>query len=180
MGKLKNLYAFVGRSGIGKTTIVEALSKRDGWVQAESYTDRPKRKPNETGHIFISPQEFNDLTELLLPTTFNGCRYAMTKYILNDADLIVVDPKGVTDVKSDYKGKKVIVIGLHCDVRVLEKRMYQRGDSSGQVKGRLEHDDVVFKDMDNLCDVIVNNNGDFDVTIHLIESIIKFYEGLED
>lgn len=178
MGKLKNLYAFVGRSGIGKTTIVETLGKRYDWVQAESYTDRPKRKPDESGHIFISPQEFNNLKGLLLPTTFNGCRYAMTCEILNNSDLIVVDPKGVMDVKSDYLDKKVVVIGLHCDVRVLEKRMYHRGDSSGQVKARLEHDDVVFKDMDNLCDVIVNNNGDFDTTISLIESIIRFYESL--
>ena len=178
MGKLKHLYAFVGRSGIGKTTIVETLGKTYEWKQAESYTDRPKRKPNESGHIFITPEEFNNLKGLLLPTTFNGCRYAMTKEILDNADLIVVDPKGVMDVKTDYTDRKIIVIGLHCDVRILEKRMYNRGDSSGQVKSRLEHDDVVFKDMDNLCDVIVNNDGDFNVTIRLIEAIIRFYESM--
>lgn len=176
MGKLKNLYAFVGRSGIGKTSIVEHLHQCNGWIQAESYTDRPKRKPDETGHIFITPQEFNGLKGLLLPTNFNGCRYAMTHAIIDDSDMIVVDPKGVVDVKTDYTERKVVVIGLHCKVSTLEKRMYKRGDSSGQVKSRLEHDDKVFKDMDDLCDVIVSNDGDFNDTIGLIESIINFYE----
>ena len=54
-------FIIVGESGSGKTTIVNELEKRYGLTSVQSYTTRPKRYPDETGHTFVSEQEFFQL-----------------------------------------------------------------------------------------------------------------------
>ena len=58
MQKTKGIYLIVGKSGSGKTTLVEAL-KKYGYTSIESYTTRPKRFEGETGHTFITEEEFD-------------------------------------------------------------------------------------------------------------------------
>ena len=58
MQKTKGIYLIVGKSGSGKTTLVNELRKY-GYTSVESYTTRPKRFKNETGHTFITEEEFD-------------------------------------------------------------------------------------------------------------------------
>lgn len=55
------IIAVVGQSGTGKTTLVDMIEERMGIPQVQSYTERPKRSPDEKGHTFLSKEEFSDL-----------------------------------------------------------------------------------------------------------------------
>ena len=53
----------MGRSGVGKTTLVEALCEREGYKQIYSYTTREPRTPDEKGHIFIPRASYKNLDD---------------------------------------------------------------------------------------------------------------------
>ena len=52
------IICIVGESGSGKTTIAEYIEREHGIKMMESYTDRPMRYPGETGHTFVTKEEF--------------------------------------------------------------------------------------------------------------------------
>ena len=47
----------VGRTSSGKDSLQDLLVKNYGWSFVKSMTTRPKRHPDEHGHIFISKEE---------------------------------------------------------------------------------------------------------------------------
>ena len=67
---MKNIFLIVGASGSGKTTIVEQLEQRYGLTSIQSYTTRAARYVGEKGHIFVSDEEFDKLTDLIAYTEF--------------------------------------------------------------------------------------------------------------
>ena len=170
---MKNLYVFVGKSGSGKSFVVNHLQKTKGWVLAESYTDRPKRHPDETGHQFISPEEFDVLEETLLFTNFSGSRYAMTKELIDNSDCMILDTYGVKEIKENYFAqRKIIVIGIICDEQTLIEHMKKRGDTDENINKRITHDRNVFPpdEMRKICDVLIYNNKDENQLITEIEN----------
>ena len=58
---LKNLYLICGKSGSGKTWIVDKLHNEYNYKVLKSYTTRPKRHPSDNDHIYFSEKP------LLLP-----------------------------------------------------------------------------------------------------------------
>ena len=86
---MRNIYLFVGPSGVGKTTIVEKLSRDYGFSVVSSYTDRPMRYDGETGHVFLTKEEFDALPELCAYTEFNGHRYGVTSDMVDNLPQIV-------------------------------------------------------------------------------------------
>ena len=70
----KSLFLFVGRSASGKTTVANML-ERDGYNQIQSYTTRPPRYQDETGHTFISNKEYDKLDNIVASTLYNGYHY---------------------------------------------------------------------------------------------------------
>lgn len=157
----KNLYLFVGRSATGKTTIVNEVCRKMGLAAVSSYTDRPERYEGETGHIFLSPAEFDALPEKLTYVRFAGHRYCTTKAILDESDCFVIEPKGLHELKKTYDSRPIVVIGIYAPMRTIIDRMRRRGDSEQDIKIRLDHDEITFGMMDELCDVVfVNKNKD--------------------
>jgi guanylate kinase len=137
----------VGPSGSGKTTIAEILNLRNGWTQIESYTTRLSRFPGEKGHTFITDKEFDDLTDLVAYTEYNGNRYGCTAQQIDDNDIYVVDIPGVETLLKNYHGNKEMVaffLDVHQDIRRI--RMTQRGDWIYDVETRLVHDEDNFAD----------------------------------
>lgn len=154
----KNLYALVGRSGTGKSAVMTWLCNEFGFIPVESYTDRPRRFTGERGHRFVTKAEFDSLSPLLLPTTFAGARYGVTEQLLDKSSVLILDPKGIFDLRRHYAGHRPLkVIGIHASFNDLEARMLARGDDRQSVFTRLEHDETVFGMMDDLCDIIVVN-----------------------
>lgn len=140
----KPLFLIVGRSGSGKTTIVEFLEKYKGLKSVQSYTTRPKRSENEYGHIFISDATFDTLENIMGYAEYSGHRYCATKEQLDEADLYVVDPTGVEALLQKYEtNRQIYIIYLNTSVPKLIDNMITRGDSSKKIVDRL-HDDFEY------------------------------------
>jgi guanylate kinase len=150
----------VGESGSGKTTIVEELQKQYNLKTIQSYTTREKRSQNETGHIFVTDEEFDKLKDICGFTNFNGSRYCATSEQVDSADLYVIDVWGVDYFKEHYKGNKIPrVVYISTTPQMRESRMLKRGDKKQQVLQRLEHDKIAFQGVEKLADLIVVNDN---------------------
>ena len=129
---MKNIYLIIAPSGAGKTAITNILEENYGLKSIQSYTTRPPRYEGETGHTFITNEEFDKLTDILAYTEFCGNRYCATAEQVNENDLYVIDPKGVEYLKSHYSGTKTVkVIFINSEVSARYERMVARAKSGG-------------------------------------------------
>lgn len=178
----KPLFLLVGPSGSGKSTIEKELCKRMGLRSIESYTDRPRRTPDETGHIFVSTNEFNALGTIVTHTVFAGYQYGTTKACLDEADIFVVDPNGVREVADLYvdEDREIIIIGIDAPYSSRRQRMEKRGDSYDCVIHRLLHDHSKFEDMCLYCDIVVYNI-ELEKAVDTIERYMcSFFDGRQE
>lgn len=137
------LFLLVGPSGSGKTTVAEELAKSYGYPTVQSFTTRPRRYENETGHVFISESEFDELENIVAYTTYNGFRYCTTKDQLDLVSTYVVDLPGVETLLKNYKTDRPIV-AFYFDSTVTTRinRMIDRHDSDTAIVGRLHNDEA--------------------------------------
>jgi guanylate kinase len=159
------LFLFVGQSASGKTTVANMLSKKYGLKQVESYTTRKPRFDGETGHIFISEDEFNNLGELAAYTYYNNNHYGTTLEQLNECDIYVVDVPGVETLLKKLKNDDRQICIFYFDTSVYNRilRMLDRHDSDIMIISRLLEDEKFdwFKKLDELVwhyDHIVGKN----------------------
>lgn len=138
----KPLYLFVGKSASGKTTIANLLEKEYGCKQVQSYTTRRPRYEGETGHIFITEEEFNTLGELAAYTFYNGKKYGTTVQQVDTCNIYVIDVPGVETLLQKYNTDRTIYI-IYFDVGVYTRinRMLQRGDDTNAIVARLLQDE---------------------------------------
>lgn len=142
----------VGASGSGKSTIANQLANEKGWRVLQSYTTRPKRHPNETGHIFVKEEDFFQHKDRLCAyTEFDGYKYWATEKQINDSDIYIIDPAGVERLtqwkkrNAEASKKKFLIIKLSVSESIRKARMLERGDSESSIKRRLAHDKGIFK-----------------------------------
>ena len=151
------IFCIVGKSGSGKTTIANKLFDKYGYTQIASYTTRPPRSDNDTDHTYISSKEYDELTDMVAFTTFDGFRYCVTKEQVDKANLYIVDPFGLEQLKQLYDGKKhIISIYIDVPMDICLDRMRRRNDSEDKVWERLRHDDGAFKGALGKCDYVIN------------------------
>lgn len=135
----------VGRSGSGKTTIANYLRDSHGWKVLDSYTTRPRRTPDETGHTFITDAEFDKLTDIVAYANFDHHRYCATADQIDSCDVYVVDLAGVQTLLERYHGQSIIMpVYVDTSRWLCASRMRKRGDSLEQVTQRLLHDEDAF------------------------------------
>lgn len=187
---MKNCYLIVGCSGSGKTTIAESLGNKYGLKSIQSYTTRPKRYENETGHIFISDEEYDKLTDIVACTDFSGFRYCATAEQINENDLYIIDPAGVESLKVFYSGnKKFKIIYISSDLTTRYERMRFRSQKSGKMYlesvdetlNRIVHDSAKFykyEHNETPIDLIVNNGWNDNIA-HITEQIYSFIQECE-
>lgn len=174
--KLKGrvLLLLVGESGSGKTTLANYLRDEYGLKILESYTSRPKRTPDETGHIFISSEEAEYMMiheKIVADTRFDGNLYFATQDQVDDADVYIVDPRGLAALLRNYSGSKdLLSFFLDTDEAVRAERMRTRGDSEGQISKRLENDRWMFRGTYHV-DCILNGNKS---TKHVAKWVMRF------
>ena len=185
---MKNIYLIVGCSGSGKTTITEQLEMKYGLKSIQSYTTRPPRYDGETGHTFISNQEFDELTDMVAYTEFAGNRYCATAEQVENNDLYVIDPNGVDYFIKSYKGKKTPkIIFIDSDLTTRYDRMVKRAEDKGdafltavdKALNRIKNDVVEFYDY-------THNNAHFDFKVNnnkndnLSQVVDKIYDYICD
>ena len=182
---MNNIFLIVGCSGSGKTTITEQLEMKYGLKSIQSYTTRPPRYDGETGHTFISNEEFDKLVDICGYTEFAGNRYCSTAEQVENNDLYVIDPKGVDFFMESYKGSKTPkVIFISSDMTTRYERMKSRAEENGSeymdaVKSSLEritNDVVDFYDYihgQTQIDYTFKNNAD-DKLEDVVDRIYKY------
>ena len=161
----------VGESGVGKTTVANKLQSDYGLKQLYSYTTRPPRYEGETGHVFVSDEEFDKLTDIVGYTEFDGHRYCATADQVDSSDIYVIDPAGVDYFRDKYHGnKKVCVVKISVSHTECYRRMVERGDSDVDAFRRLAHDKIAF---DNVRADKYVLNYDLD---HCVKFIFDIFE----
>lgn len=138
----------VGKSGSGKSTVADILTKEYGLSQIQSYTTRKPRYKGETGHIFVSEQEYAQIKDddKVAETLFDGNHYCATVWQIEENDVYVIDPAGVAALAKRYTGKKkFLVVYLSTSKETRRERMYVRGDTSESIEERIEHDEKMFE-----------------------------------
>lgn len=157
---MSNIILLVGESGCGKSTIAAKLEAY-GLKSIKSYTTRSVRENDRKDadtHTFISDEEFDKLSDIVGYTEFNGYRYCATAEQVDNADIWVIDPKGVEYFRQTYKGtKKPIVVYIDVPEEERAIRMGHRGDNLGQISDRLAHDREAFKTARDMADFVICN-----------------------
>ena len=147
------IFLIVGCSGSGKTTITERLEQKYGLKSIQSYTTRKPRYEGETGHIFISDEEFDKLTDMVAYTEFAGNRYCATAEQVEDNDLYIIDPKGIDFFMKSYKGSKTPkIIFISSNLTTRYERMVERAETKGK-----SHQEAIESSLTR----IVNDAGEF-------------------
>lgn len=157
MNKLKYLYVIVGKSGSGKDTVVGKLCNEYGFKSVTSYTTRPKRQGEGDTHIFVTKKEFNKIRkDLVAYTYFNGNEYGATKEQVNQADIYIIDKKGIEFFKEHYD-RPFKIIYLDVPESICFQRMLHRGDDKAKAHERVENDKIEFQGVQEIADMIVDN-----------------------
>lgn len=140
----KPLFLFVGKSASGKTTIANILEQKYDYSQVQSYTTRPPRYDGETGHIFLTEEEFNSLENIVSYTLYNENQYGTTAELLDKNDIFVVDVPGVESLLQKYQTDRPICI-IYFDTTVYTRinRMLDRHDSDMNIIARLLQDEKI-------------------------------------
>lgn len=160
----KPLFLFVGKSASGKTTIANMLEEKYLFNQVQSYTTRAPRYDGETGHIFLTEDEFNNLEDIVSYTLYNGNQYGTTASLLDQNDIFVVDVPGVESLLQKYKtNRPICIIYFDANVATRIRRMINRNDSDMTIISRLLQDEENdwFKQLDRLVwqyDHVMNRN----------------------
>ena len=147
------IICLLGYSASGKTTCAEELRKL-GYNIIDSYTTRPKRTPNETGHKFVTLQDMRLDHLSVEQQTEEIKKLAMAYTYVNDAHYFTLPQQFATDVPNVYVIDEAGIDILRdtmplADIEVwvfdtpIEKciqRMTQRGDSPESIARRLDWD----------------------------------------
>ena len=184
----KTIILLVGKSGTGKTTIAERCEELYGLRQIQSYTTRPRRTPDETGHIFASERMFHSLKDLVAYTKFNGYEYCATAQQVEENDIYVIDPKGVEYFREHYHGSKqpviVYIIVSKDDFKDFSsryERMKKRGNTIDEAIERVVFDNREFAGFEEKADYVFGNEEPEDVD-RIAESICRIIQtgGLDE
>jgi guanylate kinase len=154
------IWAIVGPSGVGKSTIVAklleaALDKNLKVEQAISFTTRPRRAKEVHGkdYYFISIGQFETLLlqsalveHVILESTDGIVHYGFTKQEIEGRlnrkqdVIVIVEPYGVQHFKSMFHENVITVYIDSPDSSSEEARMLKRGDSLNFIQARYSLD----------------------------------------
>lgn len=184
----------MGRTCSGKTTLAKTVAATLHMKVLRSYTTRPMREgENEhtSDHIFISEDEVKLFQgKIAAYTEINGCKYFVTRDMVMNSDIYVVDPNGykmlVDTVKRKNMNIKLIPIYIDVDVADQERRYKARGNTRNEFWERYKSEAEQFDRFEE--EIIIYNrkhtyvyrikNVDFHYSVKLIEEYIYNYLSL--
>ena len=186
----------MGRTCSGKTTLAKTVAATLHMKVLRSYTTRPMREgENEhtSDHIFISEDEVKLFQgKIAAYTEINGCKYFVTRDMVMNSDIYVVDPNGykmlVDTVKRKNMNIKLIPIYIDVDVADQERRFRNRGNKRDEFRERykseaeqfdkFEEEMTTYNPKRGYTYVYRIKNVDFHYTVKMIEEYIYNYLSL--
>ena len=150
------IIAIVGESGSGKSLIADYISENYGISTIQSYTDRPKRFEEETGHQFITKTEYNKLNEkeMIAKTEINGFRYCCLEKDVTKNKTYIVDEPGLYYLRNNYDEKYDIKA-----IRVVRPKRLRIKDVGVE---RVMRNESHFNVLPVSYDFLIKNNGTFE------------------
>jgi hypothetical protein len=87
--------------------VAEAIEKYAGIVMLQSYTDRPRRTPDENGHTFLTKEQFDKFREedMIAFTEWNGYRYCCLHSDIRPINTYVIDERSVQYLTENFNHK---------------------------------------------------------------------------
>ncbi|NLM35345.1 MAG: guanylate kinase [Clostridiales bacterium] len=184
--KADHIIGLIGKSGSGKTTLLQHFREK-GFNVIESYTDRPKRFENETGHVFISKDDIEKYKdEMIAYTFFDNHHYFATRsqYRGKGISFYTIDPVGVIELERLVTDAKLTFIYIEVDEAIRKERILNRHlkgnkkldeaslkKAEEEVERRIKHDREVFSTIK--CNYVIDNNGSAEETIEKIEKLLE-------
>ena len=161
------IFAVVGESGTGKTTLVEILEERAGIKMIQSHTDRLPRYNGERGHTFWSKEEFDqfDSEDMIAYTNFGNRRYCCLKSDVLSVNTYVIDEPGLDWLLTKFKDE-YIVFGIRI-TRDSEKRL-----ASGIDPDRIVRDKGKFVKLPEDYDLVIDNSGNIQEAYKILEYFV--------
>lgn len=148
----------IGKSGSGKSTVARLLTDEYGVVEVKSNTTRKPRGGNENYHFMTEDDYAMDCVrgKVVESAMFDENRYWSTvNYFEGNNPLVMItEPHGAQQLKDNLKDKEVIRVYLTCDTDECYRRMMNRGDSSGDILRRINHDSKYFQMVN--CDIVMD------------------------
>lgn len=186
MEKEKYILLVAGPSGSGKSFFAETLSKTKSLPILQSYTTRSPRYEGETGHVFVTKEEFDSLPDKCAYTLFDGNEYCATSKQVDEASIYIIDPAGIDYFTKNYTGvKKPFVVIVECNdkEKLIQRMMTRQGGTVQEAAARAWHDTKAFYE---LTEQLIENQIPFVVVENdrtkeeLVESIETFASWLDE
>ena len=138
------IYIITGPSGVGKNTIIEAMSTDLDFYFSVSHTTRPQRESEVDGkdYHFITEEEFKTLVDenlMIEYEQYGGFYYGTSKKeILKESNIILLDLEvnGATKLLSE--NDDFIGIFIDIDDNELVKRLKNRGHDENFIDKRMQ------------------------------------------
>lgn len=158
---MEKIFCILGKSSVGKDSLVSLVEDDLGMKSAVSFTTRPMREGEVNGkeYFFISDEDFRDLhgnNMLAEYTTYHVADnstwyYGLTREELEKSKygIVIVNPHGLEQLKEIY-GDKVISILIDCDDMERLQRSIKR-DAKANPKELCRRYLADEKDFDGLC-----------------------------
>ena len=132
-----------GPSGVGKNTIIDALSKKLDFNFSVSHTTRPKRVSEVNGkdYYFISNEEFQNMinnNELVEFEEYGDFAYGTSRKELNQDGLVILDLEVNGATKLLNNNNDFIGLFIDIDDKELINRLKNRGHNSEFITKRME------------------------------------------
>ena len=165
---MKKLFCVMGRTCSGKTTLAKTVAATLHMKVLRSYTTRPMRdgeNEHTSDHIFISEDEVKLFEgKMAAYTEINGYKYFVTKDMIIEADIYVVDPNGykmlLEYVKRNNMKIKLVPIYIDVDVADQERRFRNRGNTREEFWERYKSEAEQFDKFEEEMNKY-NHNRDF-------------------
>ena len=138
------IYIITGPSGVGKNTIIEAMSTDLDFYFSVSHTTRPQREGEVEGkdYHFVTEEDFKSLVDenlMIEYEQYGGFYYGTSKKeILKESNIILLDLEvnGATKLLSE--NEDFIGIFIDIDDNELVKRLKNRGHDQNFIDKRMQ------------------------------------------
>lgn len=173
----KPLILISGPCASGKDYLAEKLAMKYHLNILKSKTTRPPRAKDENTHTFVTPIEYAQdkaLKQIVAETHINGYVYYSTKRQLENADIYIVDPKGISDILNIKHLKRAVYCVLisaseptrwkRLSMRFKKEVQYSNKDYTvlaTKYRNRYVEDLKAYATADKIdWDIIIDNNTD--------------------
>jgi guanylate kinase len=149
------IICIVGQSGTGKTYIADMLQEYYDIPMIESRTTRPRRHPDEGGHLFVSETEYDTYKkeDVIAHTVFGAYRYCcLIEDVQPGLNTYVIDEDGLHYLKENFSDEfDIYSVRVYTPIKIREKKVDPE---------RLERDKGRFLMAPDEFDHIILNNHD--------------------